>query len=193
MTTELILPEYGRNIQNMVEIAKRLPDRNERNRCARTIIKSMGNLFPYLRDNEAFNHKLWDHLALMARFKLDIDYPYEINPVESKEFHPDHIELANSKIAERHYGRFLTQFIEHIASDDSMRQRQDIIILIANYMKRCYNMYNIDIANDATILNDLYRLSGQRIDLRSAGIKLQDQQQERKKFKDQKNKKNNRY
>ena len=75
---ELILPEYGRNIQNMVEIAKKIEDRNERNRCARSIIDCMGNLFPYLRDNDNFKHKLWDHLAIMADFKLDIDYPYEI-------------------------------------------------------------------------------------------------------------------
>ena len=79
---ELILPEYGRNIQNMVEIAKTIEDRNERNRCARSIIDCMGNLFPYLRDNDNFRHKLWDHLALMSNFELDIDYPYNISNIQ---------------------------------------------------------------------------------------------------------------
>lgn len=75
---KLILPEYGRNIQQMVDYCVSIPDREERTVCAYSIIASMGNLFPQLRDTEDFKHKLWDHLAIMSDFKLDIDYPYEI-------------------------------------------------------------------------------------------------------------------
>ena len=71
------LPEYGRSIQNMVDYALTIQDRAERQRCANTIINIMGNMFPHLRDVPDFKHKLWDHLAIMSGFELDIDYPYD--------------------------------------------------------------------------------------------------------------------
>ena len=77
---KLPLPEYGRGIQEMVDYALTLPTKGERQRCANTIVSIMGNMFPHLRDVPDFKHKLWDHLAIMAEYKLDIDYPYEIIP-----------------------------------------------------------------------------------------------------------------
>ena len=171
---ELILPEYGRNIQNMVEIAMTIEDRNERNRCARSIINCMGNLFPYLRDNDAFQHKLWDHLALMSNFQLDIDYPYETTPAEDIHTTPDAIPLPDNQIRERHYGRFVYNFIQRISTDPTIINQQSLLILIANFMKRCYVTHNQEITNDEIIFNDLYRLSNERIDLRSKNIKLQE-------------------
>ena len=85
----LPLPEYGRSVQNMVDHALTIEDRAERQRCANTIINIMGGMFPHLRDVPDFKHKLWDHLAIMADFKLDIDYPYEIVKKESLEVKPD--------------------------------------------------------------------------------------------------------
>ena len=171
---ELILPEYGRNIQNMVEIAMKIEDRNERNRCARSIINCMGNLFPYLRDNDAFQHKLWDHLALMSNFQLDIDYPFEITPAEEIHPTPDAIPLPNNQIRERHYGRFIDNFIGRISSDPTILNNQQILLMIANFMKRCYNTYNQEVINDEIILDDLFRLSNSKIDLRNKNIRLQD-------------------
>ena len=74
---KLALPEYGRNVQNMVDLLLQIEDRETRNKAAKSIVDVMGNLYPYLRDVPDFKHKLWDHLAIMAEFKLDIDYPYE--------------------------------------------------------------------------------------------------------------------
>ena len=85
---KLVLPEYGRNVQQMVDHCMTIEDRAERTRCANTIINIMGNLFPHLRDIEDFKHKLWDHLAIMSDFKLDIDYPYEIIRKENLHTHP---------------------------------------------------------------------------------------------------------
>ena len=171
---ELILPEYGRNIQNMVEIAMTIEDRNERNRCARSIINCMGNLFPYLRDNDAFQHKLWDHLALMSNFQLDIDYPYEITPAEEIHPTPEAIPLPNKQIRERHYGRFIDNFIQRVSTDPQIINEPILLVMIANYMKRCYHNYNQDVINDDVIFDDLYRLSNEKIDLRDKNIKLQD-------------------
>ena len=89
------LPEYGRSIQNMVDYALTIQDRAERQRCANTIINIMGNMFPHLRDVPDFKHKLWDHLAIMSGFELDIDYPYEIIRKDNLVTRPDHIPLQH--------------------------------------------------------------------------------------------------
>ena len=94
---KLVMPEYGRNIQNMVDYCITIQDREERKRCANTIINIMGNMFPHLRDVNDFKHILWDHLAIMADFKLDIDYPYEI--VRKKTFtHVLHVYLITIRV-----------------------------------------------------------------------------------------------
>jgi hypothetical protein len=75
----LIMPEYGRNIQQMIAHALTIEDREERTRCVKTVINIMGNMFPYLRDVNDFKHKLWDHVAIMSDFKLDIDFPTKLS------------------------------------------------------------------------------------------------------------------
>ena len=109
---KLILPEYGRNVQSMVDFAMTIDDRAERTRCANSIIQIMGNLFPHLRDVEEFNHKLWDHLAIMSDFKLDIDYPYEIIKKDNLYTRPDKIKYVKPKIRYRHYGKIRQNMIE---------------------------------------------------------------------------------
>jgi hypothetical protein len=134
----------------------------------------MGNLFPYLRDNDAFHHKLWDHLALRSNFQLDIDYPYEITPAEDIHPSPEAIPLPDNQIRERHYGRFVYNFIQRISTDQTILNQQSLLILIANFMKRCYSTYNQEVINDEIILDDLFRLSNETIDLRGKNIKLQE-------------------
>ena len=106
------LPEYGRSIQNMVDHALTIEDRAERQRCANTIINIMGNMFPHLRDVPDFKHKLWDHLAIMSDFKLDIDYPYEIIRKDNLNTRPEVIPYPSTKIRYRHYGRTLEVLIK---------------------------------------------------------------------------------
>ena len=110
---KLILPEYGRNVQSMVDFAMTIDDRAERTRCANSIIQIMGNLFPHLRDVEEFNHKLWDHLAIMSDFKLDIDYPYEIIKKDNLYTRPDKIKYVNPRVILRHYGKILPKRLEN--------------------------------------------------------------------------------
>ena len=109
---KLPLPEYGRSVQNMVDHALTIEDREERQRCANTIVNIMGGMFPQLRDMEDFRHKLWDHLAIMSDFKLDIDYPVEIVKKESLEVKPDRIPYSPNVIRFRHYGRFIQDLIK---------------------------------------------------------------------------------
>ena len=109
---KLILPEYGRNVQQMVDHCMTIEDRAERTRCANTIINIMGNLFPHLRDIDDFKHKLWDHLAIMSDFKLDIDYPFEVIRKDKLDNKPEPVPYPNTKIRYRHYGRTLEILIQ---------------------------------------------------------------------------------
>ena len=155
----LIMPEYGRNIQKMVEHAMTIEDRDERNRCARTIINIMGNLFPYLRDTDDFKHKLWDHLAIMSDFKLDIDSPYETLKPETFTKHPDKMPYDNHDIRFRHYGHIVEDIVQKAATIENPDERRHVVEDIANYMKKSLIASNKDFATDERLFNDIRILS----------------------------------
>lgn len=162
---KLPLPEYGRNIQNMVNHILTIEDRKERNKAAHSIIDIMGNMYPYLRDVQDFKHKLWDHLAIMANFKLDIDYPYDPPSPEVFKVPPGKIPYYNNKIRFRHYGRTLEMMIEKAKAYEPAEERDVLIKLIANHMKKSYLAWNKDAVEDAKIFLDLEELSGGTIKL----------------------------
>ena len=171
----LPLPEYGRSVQNMVDHALTIEDREERQRCANTIVNIMGGMFPQLRDMEEYRHKLWDHLAIMSDFKLDIDYPVEIVKKESLEIKPDHIPYSPNKIRFRHYGRFVQDLIK-VAVDYPEGEERDVLIrYIANHMKKDYINWNKDGVEDRKILDDLCELSGGKINLSADDYHLVEQ------------------
>jgi len=175
-TTEkrLVLPEYGRNIQNMVDHCLTVEDRTERNRCANAIIHIMGNLFPHLRDVNDFKHILWDHLAIMADFKLDVDYPYQIMEKENLFKHPPRLGYNDSKIRYRHYGKILEQMIQKANALEEGPEKDALIKLLANYMKRLYMTWNKDSVDDRKIFKDLEELSDGKIVLSEESYKLID-------------------
>lgn len=160
---KLPLPEYGRSVQNMVDYALTIEDRAERQRCANTIVNIMGGMFPHLRDVEDFNHKLWDHLAIMSDFRLDIDYPVEIVKKESLEVKPERIPYSQNNIHYRHYGRFIQDLIQIAVDYPEGDERKQLISMIANHMKKDYLNWNKDGVEDQKILDDLYELSGGKI------------------------------
>jgi hypothetical protein len=169
---KLKMPEYGRNIQRMVDHALTIEDREERMRCAQAIISIMGNMFPHLRDIPDFKHKLWDHLAIMADFKLDIDYPYEVIQKENLESRPEKIPYSNGKIRVRHYGHFVDELIEQVVSMDDGPERSRLIELIANHMKKCILSWNRESIDDQKIFDDLKWLSDGRIVVEEGSIHL---------------------
>lgn len=168
----LALPEYGRNIQNMVDYCLTIEDRDERNRCANAIINIMGNLFPHLRDVNDFKHILWDHLAIMADFKLDVDYPYEIIKKENLNKRPPRLAYSNSKIMYRHYGVALEQMIQKANALEEGEEKDVLIKMLANHMKRSFIVWNKDTVDDRKILKDLNELSAGRISLDEETYKL---------------------
>jgi hypothetical protein len=196
----LILPEYGRNIQKMVDFIRAEPDRDERNRLAQAVIIIMGNMNPHLRDINDFKHKLWDHLAIMSDFQLDIDYPYEIPRPEEFTEKPRRVSYNTNEIRYRHYGRIVESLIAEAIKLPDGDDKDTLIKLIANHMKKSYLAWNRDSVTDEIILNDLFELSGKRL-IAKEGLKLseqkdfqkgkqqQQQQQQRKRMQMQQRKK----
>lgn len=159
----LSLPEYGRSVQNMVDYAINIPERDERQRCANTIINIMGNMFPHLRDVPDFKHKLWDHLAIMSDFKLDIDYPYEIVKRDNLSSKPDPVPYPETQIRYRYYGRTLEVLIQKACELPEGNEKRHLTALICNHMKKDYMTWNKDNVDDQKIAEDLEELSGGRL------------------------------
>lgn len=161
---KIILPEYGRIVQNMVEHCVQLEDKEERTKCAYSLIDVMGDTFPHLRNVSDFKHILWDHLAIMSDFKLDIDYPYEIIKKEELIAHPKKIEYSRPTMKYRHYGKTLEKMIDRAVEMEEEEKKDQLIRLLVNQMKKSYVQWNRDVDN-AAILNDLYKLSDGKIKL----------------------------
>jgi len=159
----MVLPEYGRNIQEMVDYACTIEDREERNRAARAIIHIMGQLNPGLRDQGDVKHKLWDHLFIMSDFNLDIDSPYTIPPKEKFNQKPRPVEYNTHHIKYMHYGRITEQLIEAAIAMEEGPEKQTLVTMIANHMKKSYLTWNRNQVSDEIIFKDLETLSGGKL------------------------------
>lgn len=169
----LTLPEYGRNVQNMVDYCISLADREERTRCANAIIDIMGNMFPHLRDVNDFKHILWDHIAIMSNFELDIDYPYEIVKREDLYSKPEPLPYSRPTMRYRHYGKTLENMVKLALTLEDEQEKEQFVVLIATHMKKSYTQWNKEV-DDLKIFIDLFELSEGQIDLRASKIKLPD-------------------
>lgn len=170
----MLLPEYGRNIQRMVDHALSLENKEERTRCVQTIISIMGNLFPHLRDVPDFKHKLWDHLAIMSDFKLDIDYPYEVIRPDKLSAKPEKVPYSTNKIKVRHYGKYLEDLIDKAVAMEDGPERNRLIELMANHMKKSFLTLNRETVDDQKIFDDLKLLSDDKILVNEDTIRLMD-------------------
>lgn len=168
----LPMPEYGRAVQRMVDHAITIEDRAERQRCANTIIAIMGNMFPQLRDVADFNHKLWDHLAVMADFKLDIDYPYELVSPASLHPTPQRLSYPTGGIRYRHYGRCIEEMIKKAGTMSEGEERDELLRLIAAQMKKEYILWNKDNVEDSKIIEDIREYSNGKILLNEEKLNL---------------------
>lgn len=168
------MPEYGRNIHNMIDYCTTLPTKEERTTCAYTIVNLMGNMFPHFRDINDFKHKLWDHLAIMSDFKLDIDYPYEIIKKDELFAKPKKISYPQKKIKYRHYGYLMEQMIDQTVLFPDDEKKTYLIALLANQMKKNFITWNKDSIDDKKIFEDLKNYSHGNICLDESFVKLND-------------------
>ncbi|MFC5284985.1 DUF4290 domain-containing protein [Pedobacter alpinus] len=162
---KLILAEYGRNVQNMVEYIVALPTKEERNRYAQVVIDMMGFLNPHLRDVPDFKHKLWDHLQIISKFKIDVDSPYPTPTTEEINFRPEVLGYPHKRIKVKHYGHTVELMIKRAKEITEEDKKQHMVNSIANFMKMAYVVWNKDHVSDDQIISDLKDLSNGELDV----------------------------
>ena len=155
----MIIPEYGRNIQKMIDFAISVENRDERNRVAQAIINVMGQLNPHLRDVTDFKHKLWDHIFIISDFKLDVDSPYPKPTRDTFQTKPDRVLYPSNDIRFKHYGKTVERIIAKAKEYAEGDEKNALVEQIANLMKRSYLTWNRDSVNDEVILKQLNELS----------------------------------
>lgn len=163
--SRVVLPEYGRNIQQMAQYILTIEDRDRRNEAAHEIIAVMGNMSQQSKDSRDFKQKLWDHLALMTGYQLDVDYPYEINKKSAMQ-KSDTLSYNVSYIPLRHYGRIVQQMVRKAIEIEDENQKNELILIIANQMKKLYVQWNNNTVNDEVIFQDLKKLSGNKLTIK---------------------------
>ncbi len=174
----IILAEYGRNIQNLVDFCVTIPDREERTRCAHAIADIMTILFPALKKDPNDRKKIWDHINIMSRFKLDIDFPMSVIQAEEANPTPDSIPYSNSRdILFRYYGKHIQNMVRTVADMEDSDDRRNMIGMIANHMKKLMLAHNKEGVSDAKVLRDLCFMSDGKIDLLPGDIFLYDYQE----------------
>ncbi|WP_264550434.1 DUF4290 domain-containing protein [Flavobacterium sp. N2820] len=170
--SHLIIPEYGRHLQKLIDQATAIEDREERNKAAKYIISVMGSLNPHLRDVLDFQHKLWDQLFIMSDFKLDVDSPY---PIPSKDIltqKPDRLKYPQNFPKYRFYGNNIKYMIDVANSWEESELKNALVLVIANHMKKSYLSWNKDTVTDEIIFQHLLELSGGKLNLSKSNEEL---------------------
>jgi len=170
----LIIPEYGRHLQKMINYATTRETKEERNKLANAIIAVMGNLQPHLRDVADFQHKLWDQLFIMSDFKLDADSPFEKPTKELLEERPEPLKYPQNHPKYRFYGNNIKTMIDTALTWEEGDMKEALVYTIANHMKKCFLNWNKDTVEDAVIFDHLFELSDGKINLKNSEEDLTD-------------------
>ena len=168
---KLEMPEYGRSVLKMVEKLREIPDREKRTEQARAVIKVMELLNPQVRQLDNFDHKLWDHLYMIAGYDLDVDSPYPRPVAEEFNTRPVPIPMKGEKIKATHYGRNIEKIINLLCEEPEGELKNEMLRSLAIYMRQQYLIWNKDSVSDETIFNDIEKLSEYRLKVPD-GIKL---------------------
>ncbi len=163
--THLIIPEYGRHLQKLIDQATLIESDEERNKAAKYIIQVMGTLNPHLRDVPDFQHKLWDQLFIMSDFKLNVESPYPIPSREVLQLKPDVLQYPQNFPKYRYYGNNIKYMIDVANKWEEGEMKNALVKVIANHMKKSYLSWNKDTVKDDVIFEHLYELSGGKLNL----------------------------
>ena len=168
----MVLPEYGRNIQNMLERCLQIEDRQERTLCARSIIDAMAVLFPQQGDARTNRLRLWEHLYLMSDFRLDVDVPFEIKRPEEFDTRPERVAPGSGVAKRRVYGCLLESMVAEAAKMEADDRRFELIALLANQMKKQLMAVSPDGVDDERVFRDLYDMSEGAINISPDDLRL---------------------
>ncbi|WP_288982101.1 DUF4290 domain-containing protein [uncultured Flavobacterium sp.] len=170
--SHLIIPEYGRHLQKLIDQATAIEDREERNKAAKYIISVMGSLNPHLRDVPDFQHKLWDQLFIMSDFNLEVDSPYSIPSKDILTQKPERLKYPQNFPKYRFYGNNIKYMIDVANSWEESELKNALVLVIANHMKKCYLSWNKDTVTDEVIFEHLLELSGGKLNLSKSNEEL---------------------
>lgn len=162
----IIIPEYGRNIHNMIDYACTISDQEKRNETAKAIIKVMSQVNAQYKDSDDFLEKLWDHLFIMSDYQLDVDSPFPKPLKEKIEEKPKKVEYPDKNIKYKHYGHAIQKFITKASEMEDGEEKDSFVYYIANMMKKNFLLYNRESVNDDLIHKHLYELSDGELKMR---------------------------
>ena len=162
---QLVMPEYGRGIQMMVDLAVKIENREERQRCAQAIVKIMSSILPSTTSKEDEEHRLWNHLARISHYQLDIDYPVNIVPQEEVQAHPAPLPYPMKAIKRRHYGYLVEQALDYAKTLPEGELRDAFTKSIANQMKQDLFIWNRDSMDNALVAQDIERYTDGKLNL----------------------------
>ena len=162
---QIVISEYGRNIQVMIRHLINIEDRKKRTEAAHFIVSVMAQMNPQVKESNDYLHKFWDHLYIISEYKLDVDGPYDPPTPEMQKQKPDHVGYQKNNIRYGHYGQYLYDIVNEVKMMEDGPNKQSILVNIANQMKRDYLNWNRDTVNDIIILEDLRKISGGTLSL----------------------------
>jgi len=162
---KLKMPEYGRGIQDMIACAVALPDKQERQRCAEAIFRIMTSMQPQLREQPDYKHRIWDHIAYISDYQLDIDYPFEINHLGDEAQKPEPLKYPMKDIRQRQYGYLLEESLRQLAEMPEGAERDAMLALTANQMKQSLFIWNRDAMDDMKVASDISRYTNGNVSL----------------------------
>lgn len=169
---QMVMPEYGREIQKMVDYAVSLEDKAERQQCAEAIVCIMERMFPQNKVNNDYKQKLWDHLAIMSNFKLDIDYPYDVSVAAKIADKPQPVPYPNNRIPVRHYGHMMMEMFGKLKDMPEGPERNELARQVANQMKRNLTQWSHGSSDNDKIVSDMERLTDGKVTIDLSSFKF---------------------
>ncbi|MBP3844108.1 MAG: DUF4290 domain-containing protein [Prevotella sp.] len=169
---KLVMPEYGREIQKMVDYAVGLPDKAERQRCAETIVQLMENKNSQIQESDDYEQTLWDHLYLMSHKQLDIDWPFDVSEAEKIASKPEPMKHPTGGARLRHYGLLIEELFEKLKTMPEGEERDELVRLTANQMKRNLATWGHGSVDDEKVADDLARFTDGKIQIDLSNFRL---------------------
>ena len=162
---KLQMPEYGRGIQQMIEYAVMIEDRAERQRCAESIFSVMMDMQPQLREQPDYKHRIWDHIAYISNYRLDIDYPFEITCLGNEAQKPEPMKYPMKEIRQRQYGHLIEEALKLLAEMPEGEARDELLAQVANQMKQSLFIWNRDAMDEEKVESDIAHYTGGKVKL----------------------------
>lgn len=170
--SRMLMPEYGRNVQKMVEYLVTVEDREKRLKQAEIIIELMGTLNPHLKTIEDYKHKLWDHLFQMTEFQLDVDSPYPCPTPESVFKKPEVLPYPQASIKHRHLGKNIQGLLDKAMAETNEEKKHGLTQAVGYYMKLAYGNWHKEPVHDDMIKNELAEISGGKLKYETGGFRV---------------------